>query len=398
MIKILNKLFSKNDTELDLTEEQKNNIKQEIAYTNMRHIKSLAIVTIVIELLLILLMDIPNIQGAEDHNLWLYQSYLALHSFIILVCLVGFFAVSYFQKHQSEYYLAVSNKLVIVLAVLLLSSVAVITGLDQHITGQITAYVALILIVSIVFLVPWPTVLYVYGIPHATLITSLMVFQEDPVLLQANIANSTIFLLTIMFISSLLYNKSFMIQAKNLLLLEKNEKLDYLARHDELTGIYNRRYFMDLAQVEVEKRNCTANNIMLVLIDIDHFKQVNDTYGHPAGDRVIQEFVTTLKKGIRNGDYIARWGGEEFILLLPNISMPEAKNISNRLREMIEETVIEFEDFLVQATASFGLSEIDCSEGNFITSFSKAYSLADKALYQAKESGRNKVVVCSSMN
>ena len=189
-----------------------------------------------------------------------------------------------------------------------------------------------------------------------------------------------------------------MIQAKNLLLLEKNEKLDYLARHDELTGIYNRRYFMDLAQVEVEKRNCTANNIMLVLIDIDRFKQVNDTYGHPAGDRVIQEFVTTLKKGIRNGDYIARWGGEEFILLLPNTSMPEAKQISNRLREMIEETVIEFEDFLVQATASFGLSEIDCSEGNFITSFSKAYSLADKALYKAKESGRNKIVVCTSMH
>ncbi len=195
------------------------------------------------------------------------------------------------------------------MSTLVLSSVAVITGLDQLITGQITAYVAIVLIVGVLFLCPWPTVLFVYGIPHITLIISLIIFQHDPILLHANIANSTTFLLTILFISSLLYEKHYMNEAKNLLILEKNEQLNYLARFDELTGIDNRRHFLDVAQIEVEKRKNTSNQIALVLIDIDHFKKVNDTYGHPVADQVLKEFVNTLKKGLRQGDHIARWGG-----------------------------------------------------------------------------------------
>lgn len=161
------------------------------------------------------------------------------------------------------------------------------------------------------------------------------------------------------------------------------EELQQLAITDPLTGIYNRRMFHQLLEGEIERDRRYRSGLGLILCDLDHFKVINDTFGHDAGDKVLQAFATTTRKHLRDSDILARWGGEEFIILIPQTNLEKTRAIAEKLQA---------------ETGKISLPPIGCFTGSFgvtvfcgddtVESFIKR---ADDALYLAKRNGRNKV-------
>ena len=172
---------------------------------------------------------------------------------------------------------------------------------------------------------------------------------------------------------------------------EKNTILDNLANVDGLTEIYNHRYFQNVLDQEISRANRHETTLSLLLIDIDHFKNFNDTYGHQTGDFILKEFSAIIKDNIREYDTVARYGGEEFVVILPETTESEALTVAEKLRTAIDDTTFSDGREKYHVTASFGeISAQPVTEDNF--SKSSFIGRADKALYAAKESGRNKVV------
>ena len=170
-------------------------------------------------------------------------------------------------------------------------------------------------------------------------------------------------------------------------LLEYTDRLirdkETLASMDTLTGIMNRRAFMKYAEREITRATRYGHNLSLVFLDIDHFKQVNDTYGHATGDEVIKTFVDTVKARIRDSDLLSRWGGEEFIIMTPETGINGVKNFAESIRAGIAAT--EFPG-VGHVTCSLGVAQ--WKPGETFEAFS---SRADMALYEAKKTGRNRV-------
>lgn len=162
------------------------------------------------------------------------------------------------------------------------------------------------------------------------------------------------------------------------------------ANHDGLTGIYNRQHFMKLANQEIERHNRYGGDLSLIMFDLDHFKNINDTYGHAAGDLVLRTVADLFTKMIRKSDILARIGGEEFVLLLPETKLESARVLAERLRSTLDVTIIEFEGEKFYAHASFGVS----GEGPEETcTLDELYRTADRALYRAKAMGGSAVCV-----
>jgi len=180
------------------------------------------------------------------------------------------------------------------------------------------------------------------------------------------------------------------LQKTKRLVLEQNRQLKRLSMHDDLTGLYNRRHLV--ASLEQEFSRCCRHGteLSLVMLDLDHFKNINDNFGHNFGDYVLKEFSALLRESVRESDLVFRFGGEEFIVLLPQTNMDGATKSAEKICQKCAERMIDDGKYAVKITVSIG-----------VTSYNKKLhqtpgcmiSFADEALYQAKESGRNRVVV-----
>ena len=167
----------------------------------------------------------------------------------------------------------------------------------------------------------------------------------------------------------------------NHMLESKNREYETMASTDSLTGLYNRYKFSELYLSSYTSMVQRHNSMSLIIVDIDYFKKVNDTYGHNAGDSVLVQISHALLRTLRYIDIICRWGGEEFVVLLPTASLQNAYDLAQKLRKYIEKLEI---DRVGHITASFGVSQV--KEGD---EMQDAIDRADKALYLAKKSGRN---------
>ncbi len=167
-----------------------------------------------------------------------------------------------------------------------------------------------------------------------------------------------------------------------------------MAIYDPLTTLYNRRYFEERMIVEAQKSFYGGSFLSLVMVDIDHFKKVNDTFGHTEGDKVLQEIASLLKASVRKKDTVARYGGEEFILILPEAGLEEAGMIAERIRRLVENTLFELGQARIHLTVSLGISNFP---GHHARSKEDLVKMADQALYDAKRGGRNRVCVFHSI-
>jgi diguanylate cyclase (GGDEF)-like protein len=171
------------------------------------------------------------------------------------------------------------------------------------------------------------------------------------------------------------------------------EKLKELASVDGLTQVYNRTFFFKKFESTFEQLLMQGGKISLIMFDIDHFKNINDTYGHEAGDLVLKQIPKIVKELTRSKDIVGRYGGEEFIICLPDAEMSEAKNIASSIRERISNHAILFNGHEIFVTSSFGISSANINPLDDNQSINTLVREADQALYEAKNSGRNHVKV-----
>jgi diguanylate cyclase (GGDEF)-like protein len=166
------------------------------------------------------------------------------------------------------------------------------------------------------------------------------------------------------------------------------EKLRELAMQDELTGLYNRRHFVELADAEVARARRTSAPLSLAMLDIDHFKAVNDVFGHPVGDLALKEVARAMRETLRTSDVPARFGGEEFVVLLMDTPLEGAIAVTERLRERVGRSEVPAgKGRVARFTVSGGVAELAPGER-----FEVLLARADEALYRAKEDGRNRTV------
>lgn len=185
-------------------------------------------------------------------------------------------------------------------------------------------------------------------------------------------------------------------------LRQSEELYRQLAITDPLTGIFNRRHFYQLSESELQRTCRYGRPLAVMMIDIDYFKKVNDSYGHAIGDQVLQTLASLIREALRTIDIFARYGGEEFIVLLPETQLRDVRPIAERLCRKIAETPVPIEANHISITISVGASAFEPSAQLFPSSkkvtLDQLIDLADKALYEAKETGRNRVCIakCSA--
>ena len=182
-------------------------------------------------------------------------------------------------------------------------------------------------------------------------------------------------------------------------LKEANEAIRLLSITDPLTNSYNRGYLIQRLPQEISRAQRHGRPLSLIMSDLDHFKMINDEYGHQAGDIVLKKFVDSIKGKIRQGiDWLARYGGEEFILVLPETDLKGASILAERLRNVVSENVIYIGETQLRITASFGVTCLDSGKITDKASPESMIKEADACLYVAKQEGRNRVKTVMDIN
>ena len=239
-------------------------------------------------------------------------------------------------------------------------------------------------------------------IPHRWLSISFNISMLMPASVSlfvngSNINLATMILLFSIYLVIMAYrgNREYWDALENEYLLElKSRELAYLSNTDVLTGLYNRRYFDEVFDREWKRSGRNNSMLSVILFDIDHFKNINDTFGHQAGDEYLKKIAATLNAVFkRDYDIVARYGGEEFIVLLPGINAEHARQLAEQARQKIESLILHYQGKKFAATISAGIM---CSVADFNARPDFIVSCADKALYKAKQAGRNMVAVFTS--
>jgi diguanylate cyclase (GGDEF)-like protein len=178
------------------------------------------------------------------------------------------------------------------------------------------------------------------------------------------------------------------LRLRHLALLRANAELSRLANVDSLTGTLNRRRFMEVASRELARDRRHNRPVSLIMMDVDHFKGINDRFGHAVGDAALSGMASACRQVLRESDVVARVGGEEFVVLLPETPMPQAADAAERLRATIAGWVVDHDGVSVRVTASLGVAQW----GGADETLDRLLQRADAAMYLAKTGGRNRVV------
>jgi diguanylate cyclase (GGDEF)-like protein len=165
-------------------------------------------------------------------------------------------------------------------------------------------------------------------------------------------------------------------------------ELEKLVHTDTLTGLFNYRHFSMVLEQELERTRRTGHPTSMILLDLDHFKRINDTWGHESGNQVLRQCAGMIRKTLRRIDIPCRYGGEEFALILPGTNLPLAVSVANRLRKRIMTSPVALGDEQVEYTASMGVDTYTMGDAVSMGNFIKQ---VDAQLYRAKEEGRNRV-------
>ena len=280
--------------------------------------------------------------------------------------------------------------------VMILAAGVVLATLDQLVTPSVTPFLLACIIAGLVVMLPPVSALVGYLAGYLAFAAALGVTQTDASVLASNRANGLVAvvigaMLTVMVwrAESRSVRQREHIRRQQELLEASNRELATLASFDPLTGLANRRALQLMLDNEVAQMRREGHTSSLVLFDADRFKQINDVHGHPAGDEVLRQLAQLLSQRLRGSDLIARWGGEEFLVLLPRTDLDGATILAEDLRAAIEQRSFDLDEVTLRFTVSAGVTALDLRHDEPVV---VAYREVDEALYQAKEQGRNRVV------
>lgn len=272
----------------------------------------------------------------------------------------------------------------------------VIVTIDQWVTPNVTPFLISCLLIGVVFYIrPLPSAL-LYLLAFVGYFYGLSLTQSNAEQLFSNRLNGITagilgWALTIIMWRTFttITRQQRELAEVNITLQDRQTELEHLTSRDGLTGLFNRHTFVQLTEQELARARRHSGATALMLLDLDHFKRINDTHGHPAGDAVLRHVAALLADTVRSTDLVGRLGGEEFIVLLPDTSGDAARNLAEKLRSGIAAHPTVWRDLTIPSTVSIGLSS---TTPEHPSGFEGLYSDADTALYEAKKNGRNQVV------
>lgn len=276
----------------------------------------------------------------------------------------------------------------LILFLFMFNMVVVSVG-DVFINGSVAAYIGMVFSFASIFILTDRTGLFLF---ISNLIFMLLLTNLAAGVMGADLTIQNINVITFSVIATLLSRMMFFNHARNFqhrkLITRQKRQLQELSRRDPLTNTLNRRSFAEITSAEIERMKRYNGEMSLVIFDLDHFKEINDRHGHSVGDSVLVKVTGLVDSLIRKTDYLFRWGGEEFIVLSPEIELSSMAVLAEKLRQSIDAHRFEDGD---RVTASFGVTEYLPGESIDLT-----VQRADAALYNAKRKGRNRVEVISA--
>ncbi|WP_445940229.1 GGDEF domain-containing protein [Pseudomonas sp.] len=276
---------------------------------------------------------------------------------------------------------------------------ALISAIDQLVTSNITPLLVGCTLAALAFLHRPLSALWLFSLTLGLFLFGIQQTQSSPAQLLSNQVNG-LSSCTIGLLLAWLQWRNFVqintqkqrLQAQAQLLEEQNHKLSYLAEHDPLSGLLNRRAFNGIVEHELLRFQRTQQPLCLLQLDLDHFKTVNDRFGHPLGDVVIKRVATLLSSQVRSLDSLARLGGEEFMLLLVDCDREHGLQIAEHLRQLVETHLKVVDGNAVALSVSIGMSYLEAGQSG---TYDSLYLASDRALYSAKQDGRNRVKVAA---
>lgn len=368
-------------------------VEQEVALGNMRRLRWLVPVFLALNLALLaaFALHAPPTSPVK-HDWWqaVSQVYVFTTAYLVAVWLGSWRVVRRTRVDRAVRWLQVLAPLSF------LVFTVVLTSIDQWITPNISPYLLGCMSVSLLFLLPPVTAIGLFAVGYALFFIGIGLTQADAALLLTNRANGFGATLMGLVLSLGLWRRNTQylllqreLTARNATLEQQQDELLWLATRDALTGLYNRREFMRLAEHELRRAQRDGGYTSAIVVDLDHFKAINDRYGHPAGDKVLAHVASCLQGGVRSTDLVARIGGEEFIVLLPRTDIDAAAGLAHKLRDLLSQAPAPIDRALqIPVTASFGVGCLPAGGNGTIAAL---YAAADKALYDAKRLGRDRV-------
>ncbi len=359
-------------------------IEATITTLNLRRLRYLMLAVFVIESAFLLYVERVRLFD-EVHEL-VVVSY-ALHSLLALFS-VTIFLLLFLGRNKPIKRNSFLHRLPLLATLIVLMFSAVIAFFDQLTHGHITLFSVHLLAFGLLLYLKPSRSFFIFAMPFVVFVVGVSVFQESQDILLTHLINGSIIFAGVLFSSRHFYHHLIKEITYQETLKAKNKELQILSTIDPLTELPNRRHFQRqvLYEIAINKRyNQIAS---LLLIDIDHFKEVNDTYGHDAGDLILNGLGKIFKSSVRESDTVCRWGGEEFMILLSHTEVDGAVILAKRIRQMVQETTFSHDNHALKITVSIGVTKLDHEAKD---GFKESYKQADLALYDAKESGRNTV-------
>lgn len=372
---------------IELTPDQKKKIASDLAVTNYKRLRIFLGITLLFEILLVVFNDIPALTNSAPGDIWLPQAYLVLHVIIGVTSLLCVILFVFFINKLNDITI---NYLTPLFCLVILVCLSIITGLDQIRTGEISVFVINLLVCGLVVLTPPSISFFLFTIPFGVFIAELFQYQQIIAIRNSHLINGGIFWVAVLLLSKFNFENHVSHVIKNIKLEIANQKLLTLSTHDPLTDLSNRRHFEEQIDHELSRIRRFDEQSWLILVDIDHFKQINDHFGHAIGDHVIKEIASLLQKNIRDVDLACRWGGEEYLLLIARVGMDEALMIGNRLCNGISNASFDIDGQKIKVTASLGIARLTAHDPD-MDDFKTSYKRVDQAMYSAKAKGRNQV-------
>jgi len=304
---------------ITIDQEHHSSVLHEIEIANLIRIRIMLVVLFIVEILFIILNDIPYLFQFSTRIIWQDSGYFVIHLLLLITSIAGFLIANKLIRLEEAKWKRSYRNFTSGILMIYLILISFLSNLDQSNIHNISSiYIANLLICGGIFMLRFTQSLITYITPTLCYMGTFLYLGYEGQVLYSNLINCSIFLFAVIIISTTLYNYQYESIAKNIILDQANNQLSFISNHDPLTGLLNRRCFM----AELEKIQAENNEpAVVVLVDVDHFKIVNDTYGHPVGDIVLKEVSSVLMKYMKTEDLAVRWGGEEFLLFLYHNTM-----------------------------------------------------------------------------
>ena len=351
---------------------------------NRSNIKIILIMLLFVYPFYILLIDLPRYtNGTINTNrayIWIFSGRMSIFSFSLIALIGSFiFHPEITEKNRISVWLIQRTITILIAASLLVNAVG-----DYLLMGSIETYIGVFLALAVLIQMEDVFSFFFFFLTFLTFLGILIFLSPDHSLLPATLfTNCLSFSFLSFIVSRITYYSELNRFRQKMIIVEQKEMLQELSSIDQLTKAYNRRKFDDLIANEIERANRYENRFSVLMLDIDHFKDINDTYGHIIGDEVLKEISRVVKENLRRSDSLIRWGGEEFVIIAVETTLPNALILGEKLRMLI--SAYNFPE-VGRITSSFGVSSY--RNGDSMDSLMKR---VDDALYAAKKNGRNKV-------